>query len=105
MTTALTILVFVLCVALWKSGDKRRLVEIERDEWMEKARRYYESAGRGSLGEQMSRTLQTRSFTDAQLQAMAQRQRDLTNSCGHGLAMFECPFCSGGARGSSGQAF
>jgi hypothetical protein len=104
MTAVLSVLVFVLCLALWKSGDKRRLAELERDEWMEKAKRYYESADRGSLGEQTSQALQARCFTDAQLQMMAQRQRDLMNSCGHGLALFECPFCSH-YRGSSGQAF
>jgi hypothetical protein len=86
----------------FSSGKAMRSVERERDEWIRKAERYYESADRGSLGEQLgpmanqANTGKPRPFTDSEMQLMAQRQRDAMNCCAHGRPFFECPVCEAG---------
>ncbi len=67
-----------------------RSVERERDEWMRKAERYFESADRGSMGEQTSQW-SAGAFSPEDMQQMAERQRQMLNTCPHGLS--RCPVC------------
>lgn len=78
----------VWCFRLWRELNETKA---ERDEWIEKAQRYYDG-GRAELGMQMG-LLSGHGLTPEETRRLAEFQRQMMGTCAHGDLYGACWIC------------
>jgi len=73
-------------------------MEEERDEWLDKAQRYYDAmgdAGAQSLGACAASGIgaSVAQWSPQEREMLAQYQRNIMNACAHGVHVHSCPVC------------